>query len=173
MPRRSSFLALRPLRERRRLHQIMNPTESLESAWRGFHHIALVTADFDATLRFYGDVLGMQVGRVMGTDAREGAARHCFIRPGDTASLGLHVFEAPDTSPTSDPTNIEDKCALESVGPHHIAFALPDEAAGIELKERLERHGVQTTPIGEAGPIRNTLFLDNNGLLLEATWPKQ
>jgi hypothetical protein len=51
-----------------------------------------------------------------------------------------------------------------------MAFALPDEAAGIVLEERLEQHGVQTTPIGEVGPIRNTLFLDNNGLLLEATW---
>jgi catechol 2,3-dioxygenase-like lactoylglutathione lyase family enzyme len=151
---------------------MVNPTESPEPAWQGFHHVALVTADFDATLRFYGDVLGMQVGRVMGTDARGGAARHCFIRPGDTSSLGLHVFEAPDAGSVPDPTNMEIKFALENVGPHHVAFALPDEAAGTELKERLERHGVRTTPIGEAGPIRNTLFLDNNGLLLEATWPK-
>ena len=138
----------------------------------GLPLIALVTADFDATLRFYGDVLGMQVGRIMGTDARGGAARHCFSRPGDKASLGLHVFEAPDASTASDSTNMEDKFALQNVGPHHMAFALPDEVAGIELKERLEQHGVQTTPIGEAGPLRNTLFLDNNGLLLEATWPK-
>jgi catechol 2,3-dioxygenase-like lactoylglutathione lyase family enzyme len=150
----------------------MSSAENFGPAWQGFHHIALVTADFDATLRFYGDVLGMEVGRIMGTDARGGTARHCFVRPGDTVSPGLHVFEAPDASPASDSTNLEGKFALDNVGPHHMAFALPDEAAGIELKERLDRHGVQTTPIGEAGPIRNTLFLDNNGLLLEATWPK-
>ena len=57
----------------------MSSDENLGPAWQGFHHIALVTADFDATLRFYGDVLGMEVGRIMmGTDARG-------VRP-DTAS---------------------------------------------------------------------------------------
>jgi hypothetical protein len=54
----------------------------------------------------------------------------------------------------------------------HIAFSLPHEAAGIELRERLKESGVGSTDVGSAGPIRNTLFFDNNGLLLEATWPK-
>nr|MBA3790917.1 VOC family protein [Rubrobacter sp.] len=34
--------------------------------WQGFHHVALVTADLDATLRFYEDVLGMEAGEIMG-----------------------------------------------------------------------------------------------------------
>lgn len=29
--------------------------------WSGFHHIALVTRDLDATIRSYRDVLGMDV----------------------------------------------------------------------------------------------------------------
>ncbi len=29
--------------------------------WSGFHHIALVTRDLDATIRFYRDVLGMEI----------------------------------------------------------------------------------------------------------------
>ncbi len=134
--------------------------------------MALVTADLDATLRFYEDVLGMEAGEIMGRDARGGGARHCFIRPGGTESLGLHFFEAMEARPISDPSNMEDKFGLRRVGPHHIAFALPDEVAGMELRKRLERNGVEMTPIGEAGPIRNTLFLDNNGILLEAAWPK-
>jgi hypothetical protein len=28
------------------------------------------------------------------------------------------------------------------------------------------------TEVGDVGGIRNTLFLDNNGVLLEATWTK-
>jgi catechol 2,3-dioxygenase-like lactoylglutathione lyase family enzyme len=94
----------------------MSSAENSGPAWQGFHHIALVTADFDATLRFYGDVLGMQVGRIMGTDARRGTARPCFIRPGDTESLGPHIFEATDANPASDSTRMEDKFALENVG---------------------------------------------------------
>jgi hypothetical protein len=31
--------------------------------WRGFHHVALVTPDLDATIRFYGGVVGMRVGK--------------------------------------------------------------------------------------------------------------
>jgi catechol 2,3-dioxygenase-like lactoylglutathione lyase family enzyme len=61
---------------------------------------------------------------------------------------------------------------LGAVGMQHIAFALPDEAAGIALRERLREAGVETTAVGSVGPIQNTLFFDNDGLLLEATWPK-
>ena len=59
-----------------------------------------------------------------------------------------------------------------TTGVQHAAFALPDEEAGLALIERLESHGVETTGVGGAGPVNNTLFFDNNGLLLEATWPK-
>jgi hypothetical protein len=99
-----------------------------------------------------------------------GGARHCFVQPGGTESLGLHFFEMTEARSTSEPATMEDKFGLRDVGPHHIAFALPDEAAGIKLKERLS--GVEMTPVGEAGQVRNTLFLDNNGFLLEAAWPK-
>ena len=60
---------------------------------------------------------------------------------------------------------------MGTVGVQHIAFALPDEAAGIELRGRLRESGVESTDVGNVGPIRDTLFFENNGLLLEATWP--
>ncbi|HJQ28102.1 MAG TPA: VOC family protein [Rubrobacter sp.] len=150
----------------------MGAAENTRSKWQGFHHVAVVTADLDATLRFYVDVLGMEAGEIMRIDARGGGARHCFVRPGGTESLGLHFFHAPDAVADQE-ANIEEKFGLRSVGPHHIAFALPDEAAGMELRERLEKSGVEMTPVGDTGPLRNTHFLDNNGLLLEAAWPKQ
>jgi catechol 2,3-dioxygenase-like lactoylglutathione lyase family enzyme len=133
--------------------------------------VALVTTDLDATTRFYGEVLGMEIGGVTSRDARGGEMRHCFVRPGGTESWGLHFFESPDSRPVSGPEDLEGKFGLQRAGPHHIAFALPDEEAGLALRERLEQNGVASTPIGDAGPVRNTLFLDNNGLLLEAAWP--
>jgi hypothetical protein len=58
-------------------------------------------------------------------------------------------------------------------GVHHIAFALPDAVAGERLQERLQLAGIPTTPVMDQGDVYNLLFHENNGLLLEANWPKQ
>ena len=74
--------------------------------WRGFHHVALVTPDLDATIRFYGDVLGMRVGEVIGATEQQG--RHCFIKPGDDSETwGLHFFERPDAEVFAYPETFE------------------------------------------------------------------
>jgi len=138
--------------------------------WRGFHHVAVVTRDLEETARFYEDVLGMSVGDVIEGDARGAVSRHRFIRPGE--GWGLHYFESPDAEPHATGHRIDRDALMGRVGVQHVAFALPDEAAGIGLRERLRENGVASTEIGSAGPINNTLFFDNNGLLLEATWPK-
>ena len=140
--------------------------------WRGFHHVAVVTRDLEETARFYGDVLGMSVGDLIGRDAQGTVGRHRFIRPGGDESWGLHFFESPDAEPHPSARSIDRDALMGTVGVQHIAFALPHEAAGVRLRERLKESGVESTETGSAGPIRNTLFFDNNGLLLEATWPK-
>jgi catechol 2,3-dioxygenase-like lactoylglutathione lyase family enzyme len=43
----------------------------------GFHHIALVTCELDATIRLYRDVLGMEV--IFIAPAGELHGRHCAI----------------------------------------------------------------------------------------------
>ena len=136
-------------------------------AWRGFHHIALATPDLDATLRFYGTILGMEVGALM--DGPQG--RHCFVRPGETAAFGLHFFELRDAQIFAYPAEFP-RFAVLPGALQHIAFALPDAAAAHALRARLAAHGVAMTDISHIGPISNTLFRDNNGLLLEATWPR-
>ena len=140
--------------------------------WRGFHHVAVVTRDLGETARFYGEVLGMSVGDLIERDAQGTVSRHRFIRPGGDEIWGLHFFESPDAEPHPSAHSIDRDALMGTVGVQHIAFALPDEAAGVRLRERLRECGVESTEIGSAGPIRNTLFFDNNGLLLEATWPR-
>ncbi len=141
--------------------------------WAGFHHIALVTPDLDATIAFYRDVLGMEVGEVrMGGGVIP--ARHCFIRPGhDAATWGLHFFEQPGVELPRYPGGL---AGLRTAGfipgaLQHIAFTLPDAAAAEALRARLAAHGVEATPTGTIGPIQNMLFFDPHGLLREATWP--
>lgn len=137
--------------------------------WRGFHHVALVTRDLDETIRFYRDVLGMQAGAVSTQTAQGTGRRHLFITPGETKSWGLHVFE--NVSASHKPATLKEKLETMDVGVQHLAFTLPDENAARALRGRLSEEGVEMTPVRTLGPICNTLFLDNNGFLLEATWP--
>ena len=137
--------------------------------WRGFHHVALVTPDLDATIRFYGEVLGMRVGEVVGATERQG--RHCFIKPGDVEPWGLHFFEQPDAEVFAYPETFE-RYAFVPGALQHVAFALPDEAAALALRRRLAACGVEMTDITNLGPVSNMLFRDNNGLLLEAAWTR-
>lgn len=136
--------------------------------WRGFHHVALATPDLAATIHFYTEVLGMEAGPILQT----AAGTHCFIKPGDSESWGLHFFEQPDAQIFTDP-NLLTGFTLLPGALQHIAFALPDETAGLALQQRLQTSGVTATPINTIGPIKNILFCDNNGILLEATWPNR
>jgi len=137
--------------------------------WRGFHHVALVTPDLDATIRFYGDVLGMGIGEVVGATGRQG--RHCFVKPGDAETWGLHFFEQPDAEVFAYPETFE-RYAFIPGALQHVAFALPDEEAALALRRRLAAFGVDMTGVTNLGMVSNMLFRDNNGLLLEATWPR-
>jgi len=148
--------------------------------WRGFHHIALVTADLDATIAFYEQVLGMRAGPVYPATARRG--RHCFIKPGDTDAWGLHFFEYAGAQIPSSAEAIRqlaenrEAAALYQFVPgalQHIAFALPSEEEAMALRRRLESHGVPVTDIYDQGSIRDFVFVDNNGIQLEAAWPKK
>ena len=135
--------------------------------WRGFHHVALATPDLDATIRFYGDILGMGVGEVVGATERQG--RHCFVKPGDDSETwGFHFFEHPDAQLFPWPEG--ERFAFVPGALQHVAFSLPDAEAAFALRRRLDGFGVEVAPSTNLGPISNMLFRDNNGLLLEATW---
>ena len=143
-------------------------THTTTPPWRGFHHVALVTPDLDATITFYTEILGMHIATVFPATDRNG--RHCFIKPGETEAWGLHMFEQPDAQLFPYPAGMQ-RFVFVPGALQHIAFALPSRADGLALRERLAMFGVATTPISTLGPIQNMLFQDNNGLLLEATWP--
>ena len=147
-------------------------TSTVVPPWSGFHHIALVTRYLDATIRFYRDVLGMEVTFIAPPGELHG--RHCAIRPGgDPSHLGIHFFEYPQ-APLFRPEDRPLETAFFDPGAtflSHISLALPNEAAGLALRERLTHHNVVMSPIMDQGGIWNVAFLDNNGLPLEAAWP--
>jgi catechol 2,3-dioxygenase-like lactoylglutathione lyase family enzyme len=103
--------------------------------WSGFHQVGLVPREPDATIRFYRDVLGMEV--IFIAPAGELHRRHCGIRPGgDPDHLGLHFFEyprAPLFTPEDQPLEsafFDPRVTCLS----HISLALPDEAASVRMQ---------------------------------------
>lgn len=113
-----------------------------DSPWRGFHHVAFITPDIDATVRFYAGVLGMTAGEIS-TSSKRGAVRNCFVYPGaasENGAAGIHFFEDAglrDEGDLADPADREPEPGMTQ----HIAFSLPDSEEAAALRGRLEEAG--------------------------------
>lgn len=138
--------------------------QAFQLPWNGIHHIALVTADLDATIHFYRDVLGMHASDI--APSVEGRGRHCliFVKPNDENVRGFHFFERPIAGKTT--LGATDKHPSSLVP--HVALRLADDSAADALRVRCSNAHVSITEIPELGSF---VFFDNNQLCLEITWP--
>ena len=129
--------------------------------WRGVNHLALVTPDMDATVRFYHGVLGMRLVATL----QAGPMRHYFfeIGPGNTVAF----FEVQNTDSFQLPAGVPDHRKAQF---DHLSFNLPDEDALIALQRRLETAGCEVTPIIDHDIVRSIYFNDPHGIALEASW---
>jgi catechol 2,3-dioxygenase-like lactoylglutathione lyase family enzyme len=134
------------------------------------HHVALVTPDLDATIRFYVEVLGLRL--ISSMPAAGPRPRHCLLATDaeDDSKDWLHFFEQRAVAISPYPLEKGPVFPPELGAFNHIALSLPDEKAGLALCSRLEGLGVPVSDANSMGPVRTILFLDNNGLLLEAAW---
>jgi catechol 2,3-dioxygenase-like lactoylglutathione lyase family enzyme len=131
--------------------------------WRGVNHLAMVTDDMDATVRFYHGVLGMPLVATIAV----GPMRHYFFSMGPHTTIaffewsGSNVgqFEKPAGVPFTFPAQFD-----------HVSFDLPDEDALESLRARLAEHDVEITEVVDHGFVRSVYFHDNNGIALEASW---
>ena len=130
--------------------------------WRGVNHLALVTPDMDATVRFYHGVLGMRlVASVMA-----GPMRHYFFEIGPENTIAFFEVKGADTFAA--PAGIPDR--LRKAQFDHLSFNVADEDGLVALQERLTAHGCEVTPIVDHGFVRSIYFTDPHGIALEASW---
>jgi catechol 2,3-dioxygenase-like lactoylglutathione lyase family enzyme len=130
--------------------------------WRGINHLALVTPDMDATVRFYAGVLGM---RLVAT-TMAGPMRHYFFEMGPENTVAF--FEISNIETFAKPAGAPPPAFPIQLD--HISFNLPDEDALQALRERLEAFGSEVTEVVDHGFVRSVYFTDPHGIALEASW---
>ncbi len=131
--------------------------------WRGVNHLALITADMDATVRFYHGVLGARLVMTIATPA----FKHYFfdIAPGNTVAFFEYLGEPVESF--AKPAGVPYPQASQF---DHLALALVDEQALLRLRDRLKSHNCEVTDVVDHGTLRSIYFTDPNGIALEASW---
>ncbi len=138
---------------------MMDNLNEPQPRWHGVSHLALVTPDMDATMRFYTGVLGMRLVATL----MAGPMRHYFfeISEGNTVAF----FEVPGMETFAKGAGAPGDRAIQL---DHIAFDLPDEQALEDLRARLKAAHCEITDVVDHGIMRSVYFHDPNGIALEA-----
>lgn len=129
--------------------------------WRGIHHLALITPDMDATVRFYHGVLGMRLVATL----MAGPMRHYFFELGPENTIAF--FEWTGAATFAKPAGVRTNAPLQF---DHLSFNLPDERALVALRDRLLAHNVEITEVVDHDIMHSVYFTDPNGIALEASW---
>src|SRR5690606_15840420 len=111
---------------------------------------AVVTADLDRFRAFYEGAIGLETTIVHG--AGEGHARQAVIVAGEVL---LHVFEVPGYDPAAQgfaPTMFA-RGRLD-----HLGFTVTDQAALVQLRDRLVALGASGGDIRRLGPMLSLRF---------------
>ena len=139
------------------------PSADQRPPWRGINHLALVTADMDATVRFYHGVLGARLVATIGTPQ----FRHYFFEFGAQNTVAFFEYAGMAVDGFAKPAGVPDPRAVQF---DHMSFNLPDEDALLALRRRLKSAACEVTDVVDHGFIRSIYFTDPNGIALEASW---
>ena len=131
--------------------------------WRGINHLALVTNDMDATVRFYHGTLGARLVATIGTSG----FRHYFFEFGPQCTVAFFEYRNDKPEPFEKAAGVPDPRAPQF---DHLSFNVPDEDALLELQRRLKSADCEVTDVVDHGFVRSVYFSDPNGIALEASW---
>ncbi len=126
-------------------------------ATSGFHHITMVSTDATRTLRFYRDLLGMDlVKKTVNFD--DPSAYHLYFGRGlgDPGTI-LTFFEWPRSR----------RGHWGVGGVHHLALGVADADAQLKWKRRLTDAGVAVSGPLDRGYFSSIYFADPDGQVLE------
>jgi catechol 2,3-dioxygenase-like lactoylglutathione lyase family enzyme len=139
------------------------PPEGEIPRWRGINHLALITTDMDATVRFYHGVMGARLVAHLGNEQ----FRHYFFEIGAGNTVAFFEYQGVELQTFAKPAGIPDGRAVQF---DHVSFNLADEQALLNLRDRLKAAGSEVTDVVDHGFMRSIYFTDPNGIALEASW---
>ncbi|HLG68279.1 MAG TPA: VOC family protein [Acidimicrobiales bacterium] len=140
-----------------------SPPAASAPSWRGINHLALVTNDMDATVRFYHGVLGARLVATIGTPE----FRHYFFEIGPGNTVAFFEYARSSAAPFAKPAGVPDARAAQF---DHVSFCVDDEEALLALRDRLKEMDCEVTDVVDHGFIRSIYFTDPSGIALEASW---
>jgi len=128
---------------------------------QGLHHVTALTHASSQTRDFFAGILNMELVKD-NQRGSSGTVQQIFGLEGGRPGSMISFVESP-VAPHG----------TVGVGTvHHIAFAVEDEDAQLNWRERLLARGVHVTPVLDRKYFKSIYFREPNGLLLElATVP--
>lgn len=125
----------------------------------GIHHLALVTGSLDRTLRFWRDLVGLQVRSRLGSPGY----RQYFLAAGGQTLLSFFEWSGAEPVPEKDH-------GVPQRGPiafDHVAFEVGDDEELFGLRDRLAAAGFWVSEVVDQGYVHSLYTFDPNGVPVE------
>ena len=130
--------------------------------YTGINHLAMVTGDMDATVRFWRDLLGMRLVAGLG---RPGY-RHYFFEIDGRDMIAF--FEWPGVRPL--PMKDHGFPVRGPAGFDHVAIGVASEEDLWAVRALLAASGCEPSPVIDHGFIRSVYCFDPNMIPIEFSW---
>ena len=128
-----------------------------------FDHLAFITPDMEATIRFYRDMLGFPLVAGVGHEG----FRHYFFQVGE----GLVAFFEYDIAKPMQYDKFHGEPTDRPIGFDHLAFTVESKEDLYGMKDKLEAAGLDVHGAVDHGLFWSIYFFDPvNNLALECCW---
>jgi catechol 2,3-dioxygenase-like lactoylglutathione lyase family enzyme len=128
----------------------------------GVNHLALVTGDMDATIRFWRDLLGLRLVAGIGHPGY----RHYFFELSEQDMIAF--FEWPGVSPI--PEKDHGAPVRGQIAFDHVSMGVESQQHLWELKDKLDAAGFWASEIVDHGFIHSLYSFDPNNIPIEFSY---
>ncbi len=123
---------------------------SEENALRGFYGTALTLSTYEATATVLTDLLGYE-------HLETHVNRHRYMSKNSANAAVIDLVHLPD----------ENAAGMGSGTVHHIAFSVKDTATQMNVRKKIEAHGLHITPQIDRDYFKSLYFREPGGVLFE------